>query len=62
MLTDARIFDVYIGNNIDSSLKSVALGLILQETSRTLTDIDAEEITRSVVERLAETFGAKTRE
>jgi phenylalanyl-tRNA synthetase beta chain len=61
-LQDIVVFDVYMGKNIDSGLKSVALGLILQETSRTLTDTDAEEIIRAVAEHLAEKFGAKIRE
>src|SRR5690606_17271705 len=38
----AVVFDVYRGPGIEAGLKSVALGLILQETSRTLTDVDAD--------------------
>src|SRR6185312_2954854 len=38
LLQEARIFDIYRGPGIDSGRKSVALGLILQDSSRTLTD------------------------
>jgi phenylalanyl-tRNA synthetase beta subunit len=38
------------------------LGLILQETSRTLTDAETDNIISGVVQRLARDFGAKMRE
>jgi phenylalanyl-tRNA synthetase beta chain len=60
-LSDIIVFDVYRGQGIDSSRKSIALGLILQETSRTLTDHDAEGTVGSVVERLTKKLGATIR-
>ncbi len=60
-LSDIIVFDVYRGRGIDSSRKSIALGLILQETSRTLTDHDAEGTVGSVVKRLTEKLGATIR-
>lgn len=62
LLTESRIFDVYQGERIDSSLKSVAFGLILQDSSRTLTDEDADGVVASVVARLASEFGARIRD
>ena len=56
------VFDVYAGSGIDPKLKSIALGLILQETSRTLTDADVDSVIGSVVDRLAADFGARIRE
>ncbi len=47
ILVDLRIFDVYHGKGVDSGRKSVALGLILQESSRTLTDQEVEDATRT---------------
>jgi len=61
-LRDSVIFDVYEGKNIETGYKSVALGLILQETSRTLTDADADEIRRAVIDRLSSDFNATIRE
>ena len=49
LLRDVRIFDVYTGKGIESGLKSVALGLILQETSRTLTELEIDGVIDTVV-------------
>jgi phenylalanyl-tRNA synthetase beta chain len=62
MLREVRIFDVYRGDRIDSGLKSVALGLILQETSRTLTDDDADGVVAAVISRLERKLKARIRD
>ena len=40
-LRDLQLFDRYVGKGVESGCKSLAMGLILQEDSRTLTDRDA---------------------
>jgi phenylalanyl-tRNA synthetase beta chain len=62
LLRDVRVFDVYRGPGVDSGRKSVALGLILQETSRTLTDQDADQIVAAVVARLRRELNASIRD
>jgi phenylalanyl-tRNA synthetase beta chain len=62
LLTECRVFDVYQGERIDSGLKSVAFGLILQESSRTLTDEDADGVVAAVIARLERDFGARIRD
>ena len=62
MVTSVRIFDVYKGPGIEAGLKSVALGLILQETSRTLTDEDADTVMSSILSKLQQDFGAELRD
>jgi phenylalanyl-tRNA synthetase beta chain len=62
LLRDVRIFDIYTGNGIEKGLKSVALGLILQETSSTLTELEIERVSSAVVERLSSKFNASIRE
>jgi phenylalanyl-tRNA synthetase beta chain len=37
------VFDEYRGPGLESGTKSLAMGLILQEVSRTLTDSEADE-------------------
>jgi len=59
---DIRLFDVYTGENIDSSLKSLALSLILQESSHTLTDQEVEQASTLVLEALAEKLSARLRD
>jgi phenylalanyl-tRNA synthetase beta chain len=58
----ALVFDVYRGPGIEAGLKSVALGLILQETSRTLTDADADSARAAAVLSLQQEFAAVLRE
>lgn len=43
ILHDVFVFDRYAGPNLAQRLKSVAIGLILQDESRTLTDADADQ-------------------
>jgi phenylalanyl-tRNA synthetase beta chain len=62
LVKSVRIFDVYRGPGIEAGLKSVALGLILQETSRTLTDVDADATMAVVVRKLQQDFAAVLRD
>lgn len=62
MVRSVRIFDVYQGPGIEAGLKSVALGLILQETSRTLTDVDADAVMADVLRKLQQDFAAVLRD
>lgn len=62
LLREVVAFDIFAGGRIDAGQKSVALGLILQETSRTLTDADADRIIGRVVQRLTHEFDARIRE
>ena len=61
-LRSVTIFDVYQGKGIDSGRKSVALGLILQDTSRTFTDADADSVVASATRLLERALGATIRE
>jgi phenylalanyl-tRNA synthetase beta chain len=62
LIYSVKIFDVYTGPGIEAGLKSVALGLILQETSRTLTDDDADSAMAAAVRKLQEKYGAELRD
>jgi len=61
ILREVRVFDVYRGKGVDSRRKSIGLGLILQDASRTLTDDDADQTKRSVMQKLEREFGATIR-
>src|SRR5262249_38993734 len=60
-LRDTVVFDVYRGSGVDSRRKSIGLGLILQDVSRTLTDADADQTMQNVMLRLERELGAKIR-
>jgi phenylalanyl-tRNA synthetase beta chain len=62
IVKDIKLFDVYTGENIDSGLKSLALSLILQESSHTLTDIEVEQASGIVLAALADKLDARLRD
>jgi len=62
LIQDVRIFDIYRGAGIEAGRKSVAIGLILQETSRTLTDDDADLAMAAAVKKLEDKFAAVLRD
>jgi len=62
LLSEFRVFDVYRGPGVDFGRKSIALGLILQDSSRTLTDVDADSVVTAVVARLRDVLSASIRD
>jgi phenylalanyl-tRNA synthetase beta chain len=62
LLSELVVFDVYRGPGIETGRKSIALGLILQDSSRTLTDDDADAVVTSVVARLRDVLSATIRD
>lgn len=62
LIRDVRIFDIYKGERIEAGRKSVAIGLILQETSRTLTDEDADTAMAAAIAKLEDKFAAELRD
>jgi phenylalanyl-tRNA synthetase beta chain len=61
LLRDLLLFDVYRGEKLDSGRKSLALGLILQAGSQTLTDQEVESVVTRVLARLADDVDASLR-
>jgi phenylalanyl-tRNA synthetase beta chain len=61
LLRDLRVFDIYRGSGVEPGRKSVALGLIFQDNSRTLTDEDIDRLVTSIREDLIARFKARFR-
>jgi phenylalanyl-tRNA synthetase beta chain len=61
LLRDLLLFDIYSGEKIESGRKSLALGLILQADSQTLTDQEVESVVALVLARLADDLNASLR-
>lgn len=57
-----QLFDVYRGKGVDSGRKSLALGLTLQASSRTLTDEEVATTLDQVVGTLQQQLGATLRD
>jgi phenylalanyl-tRNA synthetase beta chain len=61
MLVDARLFDVYRGDQIGAGKKSLAYGLTFQAPDRTLTDNEVAKIQNRIVRKLEKELGAMLR-
>src|SRR5690606_11358789 len=62
LLRELIVFDVYRGKGVREGCKSLAMGLILQDSSRTLVDQDVDALMQQVVGRLNLDLGAALRE
>ena len=60
-LRAVKIFDLYTGENFEKGCTSIAIGLILQEDSRTLRDEDADRIVHRVVQGLEQKLQVRLR-
>lgn len=61
IVSEVVLFDVYRGKGIDSDKKSVAFGILLQDTHRTLTDAEVEAAIGQLLQVLQEQFQARLR-
>ncbi len=61
LLADLRVFDVYQGEGVEKTCKSLAISLILQDVSSTLMDETVDSIINDVVSALEAQFGARLR-
>ena len=61
LLREARVFDVYRGDQVGAGRKSVAIHLAFQSPERTLTEDEATTLRDRIVAALAEHFGAELR-
>jgi phenylalanyl-tRNA synthetase beta chain len=61
LLVDARLFDVFRGEQIGAGKKSLAYALTFQSGERTLTDQEAAKVQSRIVKRLEKELGARLR-
>lgn len=62
LLANLELFDEYRGEGIDSGRKSLALGLTLQHSSRTLKEEEVEAVITQVMTALSSDWGAQLRQ
>lgn len=60
-MMDISLFDVYQGKGMEPGRKSLAFSMLLQDTERTLTDVEIEAAVDQMVQFLAERFNAVLR-
>ena len=61
LVAEARVFDVYQGEQLPQGKKSVALSIRYQAADRTLTSDDANAEQAKLLERLKREFAAELR-
>jgi phenylalanyl-tRNA synthetase beta chain len=61
LLREARVFDVYRGEQVGAARKSVAIHLVFQSPERTLTEEEATAARDVIVDALTERFAAELR-
>ena len=61
LLRDVLLFDRYVGPGVEAGFKSLAMGLILQDNSRTLTDRDVDAVVTEVVTAIEREHRARIR-
>lgn len=61
LLQDLKLFDLYQGKGLPDGCKSIALSLIFQENTRTLTDEEIDDAMARIEKHLGESLGAKKR-
>ena len=61
-LQDVSVFDVYEGENIDSTKKSVAFSLTFNGVDRTLTDEEVMEVFNKIIDKVVTTHNAELRD
>lgn len=60
-VVETAIFDVYVGKGIDSGKKSIAFKILLQDTQKTMTDLEVDTVVTRLTQVLSDRFGAKLR-
>ena len=61
LISNVKVFDVYEGENIPGSQKSIAISVTIQSTEKTLNDNDLENINNSIIKTVENKTGAKIR-
>ena len=61
IIIEIALFDIYRGNGVDNGKKSLAFRVLLQDTKKTLTDDEADSVTKKLIKILENKFEAKLR-
>lgn len=61
MIKNVEVFDVYTGEHVDENSKSIALSIMFQSQSQTLTDAQINELHTKIMKTLEDNIQAKLR-
>ncbi|MGN0929595.1 MAG: phenylalanine--tRNA ligase subunit beta [Alphaproteobacteria bacterium] len=57
LISSVRIFDIYVGDKLESGKKSVAINVVIVPKEKTLSDDEIQEISNKIVENVASLGG-----
>ena len=60
-IRSVNIFDVFVGGNLPSDKKSIAINVSLQAEDRTLSDSDLNQISEKIIEEVETKTGGNIR-
>lgn len=60
-LIDFALFDLYRGQHLENGKKSLAFRIVMQDTERTLTDVECDQVVAQFVNVMSQEFGATLR-
>ena len=61
IVSDIRLFDIYVGQGVQAGKKSLAFRIVMQDTQRTLLEADVDAAMRQLVAYLQRVFAAQLR-
>ncbi len=61
IVRDIALFDVYHGKGIETKQKSLAFRIVMQDTEKTLADVEADEVVDVLIAVAVQKFGASVR-
>ena len=61
LVRDVQLFDVYVGKGVPENKKSLAFRIVMQDTQRTLLDMEVDAAMQQLVSCLEQAFGAQLR-
>tara|TARA_B100001093_G_scaffold344151_1_gene328939 strand:- start:7 stop:753 length:747 start_codon:yes stop_codon:yes gene_type:complete len=61
LISNIKVFDIYMGDNIPENQKSIAISVTIQSQEKTLTDNDLEKINKLIIKTVEIKTGAKIR-
>jgi phenylalanyl-tRNA synthetase beta chain len=61
LVAEVRPFDLYRGEKLGNGLKSIAFGVSMRSSEKTLTDRDVEGLCATIINTMQDKFGAKLR-
>ena len=61
IVRDIRLFDIYTGKGIESGKKSLAFRIVMQDTQRTLLDVEVDAAVQQLIVYLQQSFAAQLR-